>query len=587
MGRQTTEWASRATLACAAIAAAAFNQFLLLFPLALMFALPALWFGNVFLIGASVVGFLILAWVIQPGAPKPFETLARDAAPDFYRVVDDIAHRLNAPRPHAIALDDELNAAAVELNRGLSLRPTRRVLVIGRPLLALLDTDALSAVIAHEFGHFSRQHGRLGHWLYRTRLAWLAHLESANDPELSAWERAGAAFAQRFVPWFSRASFAHARRNEYEADALAAQAFGAPALARALQQIHALAAQWDTVLEGLRVELQQRLDAPPVDWLHRVAQRARDAARSSFDVDDGDDGDPLATHPSLRARLQALDVASAPIEWPPSDACAGARWLGPKWSAEAVESRWRSAAARHAWRCWHELLRHRATGAVEPGSAEAAQYRDALAKLQAGDAAGARRLCSALLEASPSWAVPVRETLRQHASAFGLTAEERSDNQQLLQRAEERRMAAVERMADARRRGEFGAAPLSPDARSALAGAIACHPVVEAAWCVGLTAQLDARRRYRGIALVLRANPSSLAAEAIHEDELVASISPMLMSLCDADVIPMIHVRYTTESVPEELAGRPEAQLFECPRHAVTRSPNAAAQIETLRKASR
>jgi hypothetical protein len=79
---------------------------------------------------------------------------------------------------------------------------------------------------------------------------------------------------------------------------------------------------------------------------------------------------------------------------------------------------------------------------------------------------------------------------------------------------------------------------------------------------VGLTAQLDARRRYRGLALVLRLDPRRLAAEAIDEDELVASISPMLMSLCDADVIPMIHARYTTESVPEEFAGQPQTWLF-------------------------
>jgi hypothetical protein len=31
--------------------------------------------------------------------------------------------------------------------------------------------------------------------------------------------------------------------------------------------------------------------------------------------------------------------------------------LGARWSAHAIDSRWSGSAARHAWRCWHLLLR--------------------------------------------------------------------------------------------------------------------------------------------------------------------------------------------------------------------------------------
>lgn len=562
MSDDVTDWTSRMTLAGAAIAAAAVNQFLLLFPLALMFALPALWFGNSFLAGASVAGFALMAWVVQPGTGKIPETLPREGAPTLYRTVDEIARRLNAPRPHAIALDDEPNAAAIELNRGFSLRPTRRVLLIGRPLLALLDSESLSAVIAHELGHFSRQHGRLGHWLYRTRLAWLAHLELANDPNLSAWERSGAAFAERFVPWFSRVSFAQARRNEYEADAVAARVVGPASFGRALQQVNALAVQWDATQEDLRLELQRQLPAPPPDWLGRVTERVRGTMPVS-DAEVRDEGaDPLATHPSLGARLSALGVAPGPIAWPVPEACAGATLLESSWLSQGADGRWSSAAARHAWRCWHQLLQH-VVGDVEPGNAVAAQFSEAVAMLKAGEVAEARQSFSALLETSPSWAVPVRAVLRREASAFGLTGAQRAENDQLLRRAEERRAEAAERMEEACRRGDFSAAPLSPAARSALADALACHAAVEVAWCVGLMARLDARRCYRGIALVLRVNPSTLEAEAIDQDELVQSVTPMVTSLCAADVIPMIQVRYTTESIPEEFAVRPEASLFE------------------------
>jgi Zn-dependent protease with chaperone function len=550
-------------LAAVAVAAALLYQFLLLFPLALMFGLPALWFGSSYLLWASALGFLVMAWVAQPASGSPPQALARADAPDLYRVVDGIADRLNAPRPHAIALDDALNAGALELNRGLSLRPTRRVLVLGRPLLALLDPDALAAVVAHEFGHFSRHHGRLGHWLYRTRLAWMDYVEAANEPDLSAWERAGAAFGQRFVPWFAKASFAHARRNEYEADALAAQACGAAALARALQQIHVLAARWEPTREALRIDMQRQHAEPPADWLPQLAQRLREAASAETTEPErrSDDADPHATHPSLAARLQALSATPQPMGWPAAEACAGAAWLGPRWPAEAIDSRWASAAARHAWRCGHVLLQH-GDGLHDPGP-EALRHRQALALLaDGGDAAAARALLQSLLETAPSWAVPVRTTLAAHAQSLGLSHAERSENLALLQRALERREAAAGLMREARQRGEFTPPPLSAAARTALAQALAAHPVLQAAWCLGLAARLDERRSYRGIALVLRAEPQRLEADALSAEQLADSAAELLAPLCDADTVVMVPLRYTTESVPEELAARPEMLLF-------------------------
>jgi Zn-dependent protease with chaperone function len=146
-------------LASAAIGAAALYQFALLFPLALGLALPVLFYNNAFLASASGVGFLILAWIVQPGTGGVQTTLSRSEAPILYGWLDSLCQRLNAPRIHAIALDDELNAGAMELHRGVSLKPTRRVLVLGVPLLAALGPVALEAVVAHELGHFSRQHG--------------------------------------------------------------------------------------------------------------------------------------------------------------------------------------------------------------------------------------------------------------------------------------------------------------------------------------------------------------------------------------------------------------------------------------------
>ena len=138
-----------------------------------------------------------------------------------------------------------------------------------------------------------------------------------------------------------------------------------------------------------------------------------------------------------------------------------------------------------------------------------------------------------------------------------------SRSAEVLQRAHERRESAARQMRESRRQGAFGPAPLSAPARAALAEALAAHPALQAAWCVGLQAQLDARRRYRGIALVLRAWPARLEADGVGSDELAETAAQLLAPLCDADVLVTVPVRYATESAPEEFATRPEALLFQ------------------------
>ena len=288
---------SPALLAAVALAAAALNQLFWLLPLALMLGLPALWWGNAVLGGLALGAFVLLAWLLQPRQADPPHELRPEDAPRLYERVHALADALQAPRVHAIALDDDLNAGALELNRGVSLRPVRRVLILGRPLLAALDAAAAEAVIAHELGHFSRQHGRLGHWLYRTRQSWaaLSELEQGAAQDSSAWERAAASFASRFLPWFDRLGMAHMRRCEFEADQLAAQVTGADVLARALVQLERLHAARARVGDSLQRRLMHSHAELPADLLMCEVLAWRDAAAGAELV--AADAEPDGTHP--------------------------------------------------------------------------------------------------------------------------------------------------------------------------------------------------------------------------------------------------------------------------------------------------
>ena len=116
------------------------------------------------------VGVLALIWwTLQPNHEVPGSPLSRAEAPALFEAIDALADRLRAARIHGVRLTDDFNAGAVEEPVRWQPWRKRRVLLLGVPLLALVDVDTVRAVVAHELGHFSHRHGRLGHWIYRAR----------------------------------------------------------------------------------------------------------------------------------------------------------------------------------------------------------------------------------------------------------------------------------------------------------------------------------------------------------------------------------------------------------------------------------
>ncbi|HSC77290.1 MAG TPA: M48 family metalloprotease, partial [Candidatus Acidoferrales bacterium] len=96
-----------------------------------------------------------------------------------------------------------------------------------------LSADQFRAVLAHEMGHFSGNHGRFGSWIYRVRQVWGQLVE-----RLEIQKRRGSWFFLRFFRWFaplfSAYSFVLARRHEYEADECGAEMTSPEVMATAL-----------------------------------------------------------------------------------------------------------------------------------------------------------------------------------------------------------------------------------------------------------------------------------------------------------------------------------------------------------------
>jgi len=99
----------------------------------------------------TVIGVLmvVLAVVTRPRiAPDPDHPLARDAAPELYRLVDDISAELRAPRVAMIGVDGDWNAYTYRFG----LRQ-RTAIVIGLPYWHALADQERVALLAHEVGH--------------------------------------------------------------------------------------------------------------------------------------------------------------------------------------------------------------------------------------------------------------------------------------------------------------------------------------------------------------------------------------------------------------------------------------------------
>ena len=79
-----------------------------------------------------------------------------ESEPALFAFLHEMADRIRAPRPHRVFLAPEVNAAVFyDLGFVNLLFPSKKNLLIGLGLLNLLTLSELSAVLAHEFGHFA------------------------------------------------------------------------------------------------------------------------------------------------------------------------------------------------------------------------------------------------------------------------------------------------------------------------------------------------------------------------------------------------------------------------------------------------
>lgn len=307
-------------------------------------------------------------WVRIP--PPEGVEVARAQAPRLFELVDELTAKLNAPPIHRVLLDGEFNASVSQVPRLGPLGWHRNYLVLGLPLMQALSPEQFRAVLAHELGHLSGNHGRFSSRIYGVRQTWFQLLA-----RFQAEGRWGSfvfvKFFNWYAPYFNAYSFVLARRHEYDADRASAELTSPETAAEALVTVDVKGSRlaeefWPEVFKQADA---QREPAPGAflrlsTFLREPVPEAAGAGflRRSLAHETGYDD----THPSLAARLSALGVigsdgAGAAAEWAerhrfePLRESAAMHYLGAAHQqfAERVDAEWRELVAPQ-WRERHE-----------------------------------------------------------------------------------------------------------------------------------------------------------------------------------------------------------------------------------------
>jgi len=280
--------------------------------------------GNLWATVAMVGAGVAIMRAIVPKRERfepPGPELNRTAQPRLHALLDRIAVRAGERPADFVYLDLDVNAAVFEHRR-------RRIMLLGLPLLATVDSDELSAVVAHEYGHFKGGDTTFGRWIWRTRVAVLATVH-----ELAS---SGHWFRRHVVRWpfqwyaalFLRITNAVSRRAEFAADALAASVTSAEAAGRALRRVQAVSPAFDGYWQSDVAPMLESERRPPIASGFATMTAHAELASILDEIVmsdlDGAEPHPYDSDPTPRQRLEALGVplagsAPAPAEHPATE----------------------------------------------------------------------------------------------------------------------------------------------------------------------------------------------------------------------------------------------------------------------------
>ena len=149
--------------------------------------------------GVLFFAFFIKCMVAVNRSPHPYGIeVTAEEQPRLYEFIKQLANDTHAPRPRKVFLVPGVDVAIGYHSRFWNLFwPVRKHLKIGLGLVNVLSVGEFKAMLAHEFGYFSRRDMTLGSYLYTVNriLYQLVYDDDRQDQYLDKRVAAGGIFA--------------------------------------------------------------------------------------------------------------------------------------------------------------------------------------------------------------------------------------------------------------------------------------------------------------------------------------------------------------------------------------------------------
>ncbi|WP_353165241.1 M48 family metalloprotease [Acinetobacter sp.] len=241
--------------------------------------------------------------------PQGISIQAKDA-PELFKIIDELSLKLNSPSFHHVLITDDFNAAVVQTPRLGLFGWYENYLIIGLPLMQSLSVAQLTSVLAHEFGHLSKNHGKTANWIYRQRIRW-AQLYQLVEQNASRIDIIFRPFFKRFVPYFASFSFPVARADEYEADKISVQLTSAETVAQTLTTVNVVGCYlseefWPAIFKHAE-NMPKPIISPYLGYVNQLIEFSEpNKTKKWLDQSLKLQTSLEDTHPSLMDRLEAI-----------------------------------------------------------------------------------------------------------------------------------------------------------------------------------------------------------------------------------------------------------------------------------------
>lgn len=262
-----------------------------------------------------LVGPIIL-WAIIPRKSTPdLDGIAINPNKEgrLIRFVRSVAKRTRQAMPSLVMINSAAHAST-GFYAGFAGFGSQRVLSVGLPYFGVMKVNELSALLAHEMGHFFR--GSMFHW------AWIVETQHAISRFFQKLER----HWPRLIPLFSfvlepfvKACLEISREQELAADRFAAEHFGADTLRNAIEKTRQLELDYGLYFQTEVVPALHAGFAPPLlagfqDFREGLRRGAVPRLQWAVKTDAQPKVSPLAiaispdflTHPDFNTRIDAI-----------------------------------------------------------------------------------------------------------------------------------------------------------------------------------------------------------------------------------------------------------------------------------------